>query len=159
MNMDDVKRTIEDRVRLLQEWPDRDKDLAKQLPAEGLCALCWAMGRTPQPRHDLILLCPHPSALIVPFSWNDGRLIAGPRAMVDKTAMEDMVKVLAERYARQSTEYAQKWVRLHAAAAALLEACEVAVPALRGFGNEEEALRLLTAAISEAKGGEADDQG
>ena len=60
--MDDLKRQVEEATKRVQVWPDRDKDLAKLLPTEGVCTLCYLGGKKEQPQHDLIIMCPHPSA-------------------------------------------------------------------------------------------------
>ena len=149
--MDDLKRQVDEATKRIEAWPDKDKDLANLLPTQGVCTLCYLGGKTEQPHHDLILLCPHPSALIIPYAWSDGRLRAGSRYMADKSTFVDMLRMLAERYAGQSPEATGRWVRLHGAAGHLLDACELAIAALSGFGDEAVVLEALRAAVALAK--------
>lgn len=151
MAEDDVIRQVEEATNRLEAWPDKHEDLANLLPKQGLCSLCYLAGKAEQPNHDLILLCPHPSALFLPFAWSNGRLRAGSRYMADKSTFVDMLRVLAERYAGQNREATGRWVRLHGAAESLLYACELAIQALSGFGDEKEALASLRSAVAEAK--------
>ena len=151
MDMDNLRRQLEESQRRLNAWPGKDEDLVKLLPKQGLCGLCYLAGRTEQPKHDLILLCPHPSALLIPFAWSNGRLRAGPHSMADKSAFVDMVTAILEHYAGQHPETTGRWVRLHSAAPALVAACELAILALSGFGDEKEALASLRSAVDEAK--------
>lgn len=151
MTHDDLRRRVEEAQSRIRAWPGKDKDLANLIPREGLCSLCYLSGRVPHPNHDLILLCPHPSAMLLPFSWKEGRLVAGPGYMADKSAFVDMLRAVAERYAGVNPEATNRWMRLHNAAQDLLDACELAIVALSGFGDEEEALRALRAAVAEAK--------
>ena len=134
--MNDLKRQIEAAQKRVQAWADKDEDLTNLLPKQGVCSLCYLAGRTPMPPHDLILLCPHPSALLISYSWSNGRLRAGMRAMADKSAFVDMVKAIVDDYAGVNPAATDKWMRLHGAAGALLEACELAIEALSGFGDE-----------------------
>lgn len=152
--MDDIKRQIEDAQRRLQGWPGKDEDLGNLLPKQGLCSLCFLAGRIPMPPHDLVFLCPHPSLLFVPYRWSDGRLREGSRYMADKSAFVDVVRSLTEHYAGVNPAATAKWMRLHGAAQALLDACELAIPALSGFGDEAAALAALRSAVAEAKGEE-----
>ena len=149
--LNDARRKVDEATRRIQAWPDKDKDLAILLPAEGVCSLCYLAGRTEQPNHDLILLCPHPSAMFVPYAWSDGRLRAGPRYMADKSTFVDMLRMLAERYAGENPAATGRWLRLHSAAQDLLDACGAAVDLLTGqAGNEEEVLTMLRDAIAQA---------
>ena len=149
--MDDVKRQIEEEVERVKAWPDKHAELMNALPWEGLCALCYLGGKMEQPKHDLILLCPHPSVLIVPYAWSNGRLRAGSRYMGDKSVIIDMMRALAERYAGVNPAATAKWIRLHGAAEQLLDACELAIRALSGHENEAVALEALRAAVALAK--------
>ena len=151
MTGDDVKRQIEEATNRIQAWPDKDEDLINLLPAQGVCTLCYLAGRREQPKHELILLCPHPSALIVPYAWSAGRLRAGSRYMADKSTFVDLLRALTERYAGVNPGTTARWMRLHSAAQELLDACELAIPALSGFGDEEKALASLRSAVAEAK--------
>lgn len=152
--MDDLHRRIDEATKRLDAWPDKDADLVPQLPTQGLCSLCYMAGRTPQPKHDLVILCPHPSALFIPYAWSNGRLRAGQRYMADKSTFVDLLRALAERYAGEHPETTGRWVRLHGAAPQLVEACEAAVTLLTGeAGNEEEVLAMLRDAIALAKEG------
>ena len=152
-DMDDLRRRIDEATKRLDAWPDKDQDLVNLLPTLGLCSLCYMAGRAPQPKHDLILLCPHPSALFIPYAWSNGRLRAGQRYMADKSTFVDLLRALAERYAGEHPETTGRWVRLHGAAQNMLEACEAAVTLLTGeAGNEEEVLAMLHDAITVAKG-------
>jgi len=149
-----VKRQVDELIERVQAWPDNAKDIANLLPEEGLCTLCYLGGKTEQPNHDLIFLCPHPSALFIPFSWKDGRLRAGSRYMADKSSFQDLLKALAERYAGANPAVTGRWIRLHGAAQDLLDACESALALLTGLtGNEEEVLDQLRAAIDKALSG------
>ena len=151
MTGDDVKRQIEEAAERLRAWPDKDAELLNALPMEGVCSLCYLAGKAEQPQHDLILLCPHPSALLVPYAWSNGRLRAGERYMADKSTFVDILRALTERYAGVNPAASAKWMRLHGAAEQMLDACELAIKALSGFGDEEEALAALRSAIAEAK--------
>ena len=152
-DMDDLRRRIDEATKRLDAWPDKDQDLVNLLPTQGLCSLCYMAGRTPQPKHDLILLCPHPSALFIPYAWANGRLRAGQRYLADKSTFVDLVRALAERYAGEHPETTGRWARLHEAAQDMLDACEAAVTLLTGeAGNEEEVLAMLRGAITVAKG-------
>ena len=149
---DDLKCQIEKVNERIDAWPDRHADLTHHLPTQGVCTLCYLGGKTEQPPHDLILLCPHPSALIIPYAWSDGRLRAGIRYMADKSTFVDMLRMLAERYAGQNPEATGRWLRLHGAAGGLLSACESAVALLTGqAGDEEEVLAMLRDAIAKAR--------
>ena len=150
--MDDVKRQVEEATRRLDAWPDKYEDLVELLPKQGLCNLCYLAGRTEQPNHELILLCPHPSVLLVPYRWSDGRLRAGSRYMADKSVFVDMVMAILERYAGEHPETTGRWIRLHGAASHLVDACELAIKALSGFEDEAVALGALRAAVALAKG-------
>ena len=148
---DDLKRQIEEATNRVEAWPEKDEDLTNLLPTQGVCTLCYLGGKAEQPHHDLILLCPHPSALIIPYAWSDGRLRAGLRYMADKSTFVDILRMLAERYAGQSPEKTGQWLRLHGAAGHLLDACLSAVALLTGqAGDEEEVLATLRQAIAEA---------
>mgnify|MGYP001619146440 CR=1 FL=1 len=151
MAEDDLKRQVEEATNRIKAWPDKDEDLTKLLPAQGVCTLCYLAGRREQPQHDLILLCPHPSALLLPYRWSNGRLRAGDRYMADKSAFVDVVKAITERYAGVNPAATARWMRLHSAASDLLDACELAIQALSGFGDEKEALASLRSAVAEAK--------
>lgn len=150
MTEDDLKRQVDEALARAAAWPDRDKDLVDLLPTEGLCSLCYMAGRNEQPQHDLVLLCPHPSALLVPYRWSDGRLRTGPRYMADKSAFVDVVKAIVERYAGENPAATGRWMRLHGAAQDLLEACEMAIRALSGFEDEKKALASLRSAVAKA---------
>ena len=152
MTDDALKRQVEDALKRLQAWPGNDQDLAKLLPKEGLCSLCFLAGRTEQPQHDLILLCPHPSAMLVPYHWSNGRLRAGEKHIADKTAFVDMVTAILEQYAGQHPETTGRWLRLHNAATDLVDACELAILALSAHEDEAVALEALRAAVALAKG-------
>ena len=154
MAEDDVIRQVDEALKRLQAWSGKDEDLVDLLPKQGLCNLCYLAGRTEQPQHDLILLCPHPSALLVPYRWSDGRLRAGSRYMADKSAFVDVVKALVEHYAGVAPEATGRWIRLHGAATDLLAACELAILALSGHEDEAVALEALRAAVASAKGEE-----
>ena len=151
MTDDDFKLQIDWLLRRLEAWPDKGAELTKLLPTEGLCSICYLSGKTDQPNHDLILLCPHPSALLVPYAWSNGRLRAGARYMADHSAFVDVVKALVDRYAGVNPAATGRWMRLHGAAQELLDACELAIPALSGFGDEAVALASLRNAVAEAK--------
>jgi hypothetical protein len=157
--MDRLKRQIYEATNRVQAWPLKDQDLTKLLPTEGVCTLCYLAGRTEQPKHDLILLCPHPSALLVPYRWSNGRLRAGPGYMADKSTFVDMVRALAEHYAGENLAATGRWMKLHGAAPALLEACAAAVlllagqkedPSLSDIEHEKAVLTQLRDAIVEA---------
>ena len=149
--MEDAKRRVEAAVNRAEAWPDKAEDFVNLLPEQGLCTLCYLAGRSEQPKHDLIFLCPHPSALFIPYAWADGRLRAGSRYMADKSTFVDLLRALAERYAGEHPETTGRWIRLHGAAQDLLEACRAAVALLTGqAGNEEEVLTILRDAIAEA---------
>lgn len=148
----DLKRQIEEAARRLESWPDKDEDLVKLLPKQGVCSLCYLADRTEQPRHDLVLLCPQPYALLVPYRWSDGRLRAGPSYMADKSAFVDMVKSVLDGYAGENPAATRRWMRLHSAASDLLKACELAIQALSGFEDEDKALASLRSAVAEAQG-------
>ena len=148
---DDLKRQFEEATKRIEAWPEKHEDLTNLLPTQGVCSLCYLAGRMEQPNHDLVILCPHPSALIIPYAWSDGRLRAGLRYMADKSTFVDMLRMLAERYAGQNPEATGRWLRLHGAAGGLLSACESAVALLTGqAGDEEEVLATLRQAIAEA---------
>ena len=151
--MEDAKRQGEAAVNRAQAWADKDADLVNLLPEQGLCLLCHLGGKAEQPKHDLIFLCPHPSALIIPYAWSNGRLRAGARFMADKSCFVDVIKAIVDRYAGEHPDTTGRWIRLHGAAQDLLEACRAAVALLTGqAGNEEEVLALLRDAIAQAKG-------
>ena len=150
---DDLIRQVEEAQKRLQAWPGKDEDLAQLLPKQGLCSLCFLAGRTEQPQHDLILLCPHPSALLVPYRWSDGRLRAGRPAIADKSAFVDMVNAIVEHYAGQHPETTGRWMRLHSAASDLVDACKLAILALSGHGDEAVALEALRMAVALTEGG------
>lgn len=153
--LDDAKRQVEEATKRIQAWPDKDQDLANLLPAEGVCTLCYLGGKTEPPKHDLIWLCPHPSALFVPYAWSNGRLRAGPRYMADKSTFVDLLRAVAERYAGENPASTGWWMRLHGAAQDLLAACESALALLTGQSmNEEEVLNELRDAILKALDGE-----
>ena len=149
---DDLKRQFEEATKRIEAWPEKHEDLTNLLPTQGVCTLCYLAGKTEQPHHDLILLCPHPSALIIPYAWSDGRLRAGVRYMADKSTFVDMLRMLAERYAGQSPEKTGQWLRRHGAAGGRLSACESAGALLTGqAGDEEEGLAMLRDAIAKAR--------
>ena len=154
MAQDDLIYRVEEAQRRLNAWPDRDKDLINLLPTEGVCSLCYLAGKAEQPKHDLILLCPHPSALLVPYRWSDGRLRAGDRYMADKSAFVDMLKSLAEHYAGVNPAATASWMRLHGAAQELLAALQVLVltPHILDHleANDPMALEQARAAIAKA---------
>ena len=151
-DMENLRRQVEDAQKRIEAWPDKHEDLANLLPTEGLCTLCYLAGKAEAPKHDLILLCPHPSALLVPYRWSDGRLRAGSRYMADKSAFVDMLKAITERYAGVNPAATIHWARLHGAATDLLAACELAILALTGHEDEAVALEALLAAVALAKG-------
>ena len=122
--MEDLKQKVEEAQKRLQAWPDKGEELGTLLPREGLCSLCYLAGKTEQPEHDLVILCPHPSALLVPYRWSNGRLRARERYMADKSTFVDLVKAITERYAGVNPATTGRWMRLHGAAQELLVACE-----------------------------------
>lgn len=153
MDEKNLRRQVEEAQKRLQAWSGKDEDLVELLPKQGLCSLCYLTGKTEQPNHDLILLCPHPSALFIPFAWSNGRLRAGSRYVADKSAFVDMLRAVAERYAGQNPEATGRWLRLHGAAQALVDACELAIACLSGYRVDEEvALAKLRSAVALAQG-------
>ena len=152
MTEDDVIRQVEEAQKLLQAWSGKDQDLVTLLPKQGLCGLCYLSGKTDQPNHDLVILCPHPSATLIPYRWSNGRLRAGRPSMADKSAFVDMVTAILEQYAGQHPETTGRWLRLHNAASDLVDACELAILALSGHEDEAVALEALRAAVKLAKG-------
>lgn len=146
-----MKRKVEEAQRRLNAWPGKDEDLVKLLPKQGLCNLCYLAGKAEQPNHDLVILCPHPSALLVPYRWSNGCLRAGQGYLADKSVFVDILRMLAERYAGENPAATGRWLRLHSAAQDLLDACKAAVELLTGqAGNEEEVLTMLRDAIAQA---------
>ena len=147
---------VEEMVQRAGAWSDRDKDLVALLPTEGLCLTCYLAGRTEQPRHDLIFLCPHPLAVFQPFSWKDGRLVGGPRYMADKSTFVDLLKAITQQYAGVNPEATHRWIRLHGAAQDLLEACGMAIDLLLGTtGDDAQVLIKLREAMAKALGEDA----
>jgi hypothetical protein len=157
--LDDAKHQVEEASERLGAWPDRHEEMAHLFPKQGLCALCYLAGKTEQPKHDLIWLCPHPSALFVPYAWSNGRLRAGSRYMADKSTFVDLLRAIGERYAGENPAATVRWMRLHRAAQDLLDACEATEALLTGLtGNEEEVLNQLRDAIEKALAGEQPSQ-
>ena len=153
MDRENLRRQIEEGQRRLNAWPGKNEDLANLLPTEGFCSLCYLAGRTEQPNHDLVILCPHPSALLVPYRWSNGRLRVGDLYMVDKSAFVDVVTAILEHYAGQHPETTGRWVRLHSAASELLEACVQALELLTGQREDRDEVRTaLLEAIKAAEG-------
>ena len=151
-DMDEVKRQVEEATKRIEAWSGKEEELANLLPTQGLCSLCYLAGRTEQPNHDLVLLCPHPSALLIPYRWSDGRLRAGARYIVDKSAFVDVIRAITEHYAGVNPAATRHWMKLHEAAEPLLDACDLAILALSGHEDEAVALQALLAAVALARG-------
>jgi len=102
-NNDDMWKRVEEAGSALEDWPQKDLDLTKHLPAEGLCAVCYLAGQLggeskKQGAHIIIVLCPRPSGFIQTYRWSGDRLVQDQKLVVDSTALEATIKGLVDRY-------------------------------------------------------------
>lgn len=100
---DDLLKRVEEAGKVLEDWPQKDLDLTKHLPAEGLCAICYLGEQlrgasTEQGAHIIIVLCPAPGAFIQTYRWSGDRLVPDQRLVTDATAVEATIKGLVDRY-------------------------------------------------------------
>lgn len=109
-----LRARVEEGVRRLKEWPERDRSFLQNLPDYVLCDECYLEGWEPQPKHALIVVCPRETGFLVSYTWNPEakRLVVTNKYAIASDALQRVMEALPMAIAVQTPDASGRWVQM-----------------------------------------------